>query len=401
MTKKTDHLKTASDSFALPGPVLAVLRKLSEKRYEAFVVGGCVRDILMGKEPADWDICTSCKPAEIKEIFAGFKTLDTGIKHGTVTVIVENMPIEITTYRVDGDYIDGRHPQQVIFTKNLQEDLRRRDFTVNAMAYRPGAGVIDPFGGRKDLFRRIIRCVGPDAKKRFEEDGLRILRGLRFAATLGFTLDGCTEKAMRQCVSLTERISRERVSGELSGLLLGFDAVRVLKTYGDILKTVVPGLKPEGMTEDMPEILQVRLAAVFPKETENYLRKLRFGGKTIREASALSRLFSMNPPQTPVEIRMLLAAEGEEICRMYFAGIGRLSDLEKVLNSGICRELAQLAVTGKDLIRAGFKPGPDVGKTLKKLLHLVMGEVLENDKQLLLKYVEEEIKKRGKVNGNQ
>ena len=210
---------------------LALLRGAG---YEAWIVGGCVRDALLGLAPKDYDLATSALPEQTKAVFAGRPVVETGLRHGTVTVLLEGEPLEITTYRVDGAYSDARHPDEVTFTRSLREDAARRDFTINAMAYAPGAGLQDFFGGREDLARGLIRAVGT-AEQRFREDALRILRALRFAAVLDFTLEGETDRAARACAPLLAGVSAERVSGELGKLLCGKAAGRVLREYPNVL----------------------------------------------------------------------------------------------------------------------------------------------------------------------
>ena len=218
----------------MPPGALEVLRRLNAAGYQAYAVGGCVRDLARGVPPHDYDICTSALPAQTERCFAGERVVETGIKHGTVTVLMAGEPYEITTFRTDGDYLDGRHPQSVAFTDSLTEDLRRRDFTINAMAYHPDSGLRDPFDGQADIARRMIRCVG-DAGARFTEDALRILRALRFAAELGFDIAPDTACAMRELSGRLALISRERIAAELLRALNGINAVPVLQAFDTVL----------------------------------------------------------------------------------------------------------------------------------------------------------------------
>ena len=201
----------------MPNKVRTIIRTLQEHGYEAYAVGGCVRDSLLNQAPEDWDITTSATPEEMKSLF--FKTIDTGIKHGTITVLLGKETFEVTTYRIDGKYEDGRHPREVKYTRSLKEDLLRRDFTINAMAYNEKDGLVDIFGGMDDLKAKKLRCVG-DAKKRLSEDALRILRGIRFSAQLGFSIETATRNAMRELSSLLKRISAERIQAEFLKILL-------------------------------------------------------------------------------------------------------------------------------------------------------------------------------------
>lgn len=201
----------------LPERVDRIITTLQDHGYEAYAVGGCIRDSLLGREPGDWDITTSATPEETKALFR--KTFDTGIEHGTVTVLMGEEGFEVTTYRIDGKYEDGRHPKEVCFTRNLREDLLRRDFTINAMAYNETEGLVDIFGGISDLKKGVIRCVG-DAGERFAEDALRILRGIRFAAQLGFEIDEDTKQGMSALAPTLEKISAERIQVELIKMLV-------------------------------------------------------------------------------------------------------------------------------------------------------------------------------------
>lgn len=230
----------------IPQSALKILEALEAAGFEAFVVGGCVRDALLGRTPADWDITTSAKPGQIKAAAAAadLKTIDTGIKHGTVTVIVDHEPFEVTTYRADGSYSDGRHPDSIEFLDRIDGDLARRDFTINAMAYNPSRGLVDRFGGQADLEAGILRAVG-DPRERFTEDALRIVRGLRFAAQLGFAIEPETSDAMHELRSLLDNIAVERIWVEFAGLLCGQYAVPVLREYHDVVFTIIPELAIE------------------------------------------------------------------------------------------------------------------------------------------------------------
>ena len=227
----------------LPQPALTALEQLNTAGYEAYLVGGCVRDLLMGRAPGDFDVTTSALPEQTEAVFAGQRIIETGLRHGTVTVLLEGLPLEITTYRQDVSYSDHRHPDEVRFTPKLEEDLARRDFTVNAMAWHPQSGLVDLFGGRADLDNRLIRCVGEPAK-RFGEDALRILRALRFASVLGFAIDGPTAAAALAQRALLEHVSRERIAVELTKLLCGPDVRRIVTEFWPILAVPIPELGP-------------------------------------------------------------------------------------------------------------------------------------------------------------
>jgi len=230
-------------SLALPAPVSDLLRRLKESGFSAYAVGGCVRDSLLGREPHDWDICTSALPEDMQRVFRDLHTVETGLKHGTLTVVVDHAPYEVTTFRVDGDYTDHRHPDSVKFVDSLREDLARRDFTVNAMAWSPDTGLADPFGGRQDLADGFIRCVGIP-EQRFDEDALRILRALRFASVYDFAIEPATSDALRKKVPDLDRVAGERIREELLKLLCGKAAGRILRDYPEVLARVIPEIRP-------------------------------------------------------------------------------------------------------------------------------------------------------------
>lgn len=231
---------------SIPKRVQKLLDMLENAGFEAYIVGGCVRDSLMGFQPHDFDVTTSAFPEETKRVFARMKVIETGIKHGTVTVLSEGCPVEITTYRVDGEYLDSRRPESVSFTRSLKEDIARRDFTMNGIAYSPKRGFFDNYGGAEDISRGLIRCIG-DPEKRFREDALRILRGLRFAASLGFEIEENTAQAMLDCRDLLKNISAERIFTELSGLLTGRNSDRnirrITSRFRDIFAVIIPELR--------------------------------------------------------------------------------------------------------------------------------------------------------------
>lgn len=227
----------------MPKNVDTAINLLQSAGFEAYAVGGCVRDSLLGKTPNDWDITTSAKPEDMKSVFADFHCIDTGIKHGTVTVVIDGEPLEITTFRLDGEYEDNRHPKSVTFTSNLGADLGRRDFTVNAMAYSKKTGTVDLFGGQNDLKNKIIRCVG-DPDRRFNEDALRILRALRFASALDFEIEEKTAQSLLKNRALLGNISEERIAKELLKLICGKGAKRILTDFAPVLFEILPELQP-------------------------------------------------------------------------------------------------------------------------------------------------------------
>ena len=227
----------------LPQAVLGLITRLEKAGFSAYAVGGCVRDSLLGLEPHDWDLCTSALPEQIQAVFSGFRTVDTGLKHGTLTVLVDHVPYEITTFRVDGNYTDHRHPDSVSFVGDLREDLARRDFTVNAMAFSPASGLADPFRGQEDLSAGIIRCVG-EAEKRFSEDALRVLRALRFASVFDFAVEEDTDRALRRMAPDLRKVAGERLREELLKLLCGKACGRILRAYPEVFGWILPDLRP-------------------------------------------------------------------------------------------------------------------------------------------------------------
>jgi tRNA nucleotidyltransferase/poly(A) polymerase len=229
--------------FAIPDYINTILTSLAARGHDAHIVGGCVRDFIIGTAPHDFDLATDALPSQVKDVFREFRIVETGIAHGTVTVIIENQPVEITTYRIDAEYTDNRRPESVTFTASLFEDTARRDFTMNALAYNSAVGVVDYHGGLGDIERKIIRCVG-DARERFREDSLRIMRAVRFSSQLGFAIEDETLSAMRECAHLISNISAERIEAELRKLVCGADVRRVICDYADILSAAVPEIAP-------------------------------------------------------------------------------------------------------------------------------------------------------------
>ena len=413
--------------------------------HEAWVVGGCVRDALLGQIPKDYDITTSALPEETKAVFAGFRLIETGLKHGTVTVLMDGEPLEITTYRVDGGYTDARHPDGVTFTRSLREDAARRDFTVNAMAYDREHGVRDFFGGKADLQAGILRCVG-DPDRRFTEDALRILRGLRFASVLGFSLEGETEAAARRNRDLLGRLSAERVAAELGKLLCGPGAGRILTAYPDILGVVLPELLPMAgydqkndhhcydllthtavVVDSVPPVLSLRLAAllhdmgkprcfsmgedgqghfyghasVSGEMAEDICRRLRLSNSLREQVVTLVRHHDGVIAEDTGVIRRRLNRLGEEnffalldlqrgdtmgLAPAYRDRLPRFRRVEALAREALaekgCLSLKDLAVNGHDLMALGYR-GKGVGTALNLLLEGVLEERFPNRREAL------------------
>lgn len=435
--------------------VQAVMQALETVGVEAYAVGGAVRDLLLGKEPFDWDVTTSALPEQVMALF-GDNAIPTGLKHGTVTVRQDGERIEVTTYRKDGDYVDHRHPVAVEFTSSLQEDLQRRDFTVNAIALTWDGNVIDPFGGQADLAAGMLRAVG-DAERRFEEDALRILRGLRFASVLDFTIEPQTAAAMREKKELLKTIAAERVLEELTKLLCGRAVRRVLMDFSDILGVVIPEILPSvGFDHQNPhhcyDVWEHTACAVENTPSEPILRwvmllhdlgkpsvcvydhvagkarygghqaasvelakeilpRLRFDNESTRRILLLvehhDRLFD----PTEKSIRRMLRLFGEEDLRalIHIRRADNLAQhpdfqgrqaelaacdevLEKVLTEQQCFSLAQLAVNGRDMMALGLN-GKEIGTMLDDLLTAVVEEQLPNEKDVLLSAAKENMEK--------
>lgn len=386
----------------LPENVKYILSTYREAGFEAFVVGGPVRDALLQKEPTDYDITTNATPEETREIFRTRRILDTGLAHGTLTLLLDGEPYEVTTYRVDGEYTDHRHPDTVTFTRSLCEDLARRDFTVNAMAYAPESGLVDPFGGRDDLSRCLLRAVG-DPYCRFEEDALRILRGLRFSSVLSFAIEEKTAEAMRERAPLLSSVSVERILVELDKLLMGARAVEVLSRYRDVLVHAVPELPlvkiPElSPLDGAPERLLL-LAVCSGLRAEQY-RALCTRLHTDRARRDLGeRVYSVlsHPYATDADLLILAHEGGREAALLSLtlrAILGEPTEearsrLAELLSLGAPTAISDLAVRGADLSALGLR-GVEIGATLRSLLYSVMRGECENTRESLLSYLASE-----------
>ena len=431
----------------LPCSVETAIQKLRTQGYEAYVVGGCVRDALRGVEPSDYDITTSATPAETEAVFNGYKLIETGLKHGTVTVHINGESMEITTFRIDGEYEDNRHPKEVSFTRSLSEDLARRDLTVNAMAYSPETGVVDLFGGKNDLESGLIRAVG-DPDKRFNEDALRILRALRFASTLDFGIETETSSSMIRNRHLLRNVSAERISVELCKLLLGAGCERILTDYAVILGEIIPELIPTfGFDQQNPHHIfdiythtvkavcacpldtNIRLAALLHdigkpetfslgrdgvghfyghseksvKIAEQVLDRLKFSTASKKEILTLIKYH--DPVIEPTEAAIgrwarrlgtdmllklldLKAADNMAQAPEVLSRLEIYNDIRSIISELIaknaCFSLRDLAVNGDDLISLGFSPGKTIGSTLSMLLDAVICGELPNKRENLL-----------------
>lgn len=436
----------------LPEKVHKIIDTLEEAGFEAYAVGGCVRDSILGREPDDWDITTSAKPEEMKRLFP--RTVDTGIKHGTVTVLLGGEGFEVTTYRIDGTYEDGRHPSEVTFTSNLKEDLLRRDFTFNAMAYNERSGLVDLYGGLADIDKQVIRCVG-DAVERFEEDALRMLRAVRFSAQLGYRIDEVTGEAVKALAPNLQKISAERIRVELVKLvtsphpdylrtayelgitaqvlpefdlcmetpqrhrhhcydvgehilhsMLGVEPDKVLRLgmlFHDIGKPQTLTVDPDGTTHNKRHPLEGE------KITRKVMRRLKFDNDTTDKVTKLVLYHDYDIAPTEAGVRRAVNRIGEDIFPMIFtvrrADIAAQSDymreeklakvayIEKLYREVLARRdavtLKDLAISGNDLIAGGMPPGRQIGETLSALLERVLDDPSLNTREILLKLYKE------------
>lgn len=387
----------------LPNGVEFIIDRLASHNHRADIVGGCVRDFLLGKEPNDYDITTDATPDEMREIFSDVKVVETGIKHGTLTVIYSGEPYEITTYRLDGEYSDNRHPDNVSFTRSLADDLSRRDFTVNAMCYNHKDGFTDLFSGRDDLEGRIIRAVG-DPEKRFTEDALRILRALRFAATLDFTVDPETSRAIHKTAPLLRRVSAERIYTEWKKLISGIGAYGILSEYTDIIEVIIPelaGLKlPSKPLFDKAEA-HIRELSLFVLTNNSNARN-----SYLKAASALKcdnrhknlgavALENLNlKTESASELTRLLIAAEEDGARcvlglkiiLGLAAYESQSLLDELLAGGVCYRISDMKINGNDLSTLGIK-GKEIGETLNRLLYMIADGKIENKKEAIMEEV--------------
>jgi tRNA nucleotidyltransferase (CCA-adding enzyme) len=434
----------------LPIYIQKILSALENSGFEAYVVGGCVRDSLMGIEPHDCDITTSALPEQTERVFGGCKVIETGIKHGTVTVLCEGNPVEITTFRTDGQYLDGRHPESVSFTRSLSEDLSRRDFTVNGIAFSPKSGYCDLFGGREDIRRGIIRCIG-DPDKRFNEDALRIMRALRFAAVLGFEIEERTSEAVRENRHLLEKVSAERIFEELKKLLCGKNAERVLTEFPEVFAEIIPELAPEigyeqgskyhdstlwvhsaravGAAESSEALRLAMLlhdigkpacksadengechyyghAAVSAEMSDGILRRLKCSNALRERVCGIIRYHDMPIELSDKFIRRQLSRRGDLFGDILLAHIAddsakkpecaeRIPMYRQAIEAAArisaekpCLTAKSLAVDGNDL-RAIVEPSPKMGAILKQLLDEVIDGSLPNEKPALIERARE------------
>lgn len=475
---------------AIPENVRYIMEKLENNGFESYVAGGAVRDSLLGRFPSDWDVCTSASPDEVARIFSEDRVIPTGLRHGTLTVLpkgafrqisenasgeagnstnaaarsastqadgsvsreapaeADSGAVEVTTFRTEGSYSDGRHPDEVRFVKEVEQDLARRDFTVNAMAYSPKRGLRDPFGGREDLGGRILRCVG-SAKRRMAEDSLRILRALRFRSVYGFRLDGETERAVRTQYRSLLNVSWERIAEEMKKLLCGEAAAQVLDEYREVFGCLIPELTATfdfdqlspyhnrdvwqhtlAAVADVPPVFELRMAMLLhdiakpvvfvlddngrgrfvghPQKgaemAEEILNRMRLPRRTVQRIVRLVRYHDVKVRPVRPEVRRLLALFGESgfedlLAVKHADAAGKYEKYlaeaeernqklrrcaEEIIRDGDCISLDSLAVDGGDLMAAGIPEGPEIGRLLNGLLEDVMDDALKNEKPALI-----------------
>lgn len=396
----------------LPKNVENIIGSLEEHGFEGFAVGGCVRDSLLKKTPKDWDITTDALPVDMKKIFK--KTFDTGIAHGTVTVLMDGVGYELTTYRIDGNYSDGRHPDSVSFSKSLSEDLCRRDFTINAMAYSHKKGIVDLFDGRKDLQNGIIRAVG-DAKKRFDEDALRMLRAVRFAAQLGFKIDDDTFEAIKEKAKLLSNVSKERIFVELNKSLNGEFAQNIKMVYTSGLYRYI-GKEFAKLNKNIYDFYPRKFPnkkhmywAAFLENIENaeavkkILFELKSDNATRNNTYLLVKELKNPLPSSDEDIRWSLHRIGADLFCDYIEILksdkknvdilDKIDTIENryslILKENHAYEISMLDITGKDLMDLGISKGPKIGEVLEFLLKKVIENPLNNEKSSLLRLAKE------------
>lgn len=433
----------------IPAHVHACMELLAQNGFESYLVGGAVRDLILGSIPADFDLATQATPEEMQEVFKNYKTILTGIAHGTLTVVISGRPVEITTYRVDGTYTDSRRPDNVSFSRSIEQDVKRRDFTINALAMDKDGRIADFVGGQKDLAKQIIRSVG-DPNLRMQEDSLRILRALRFSSVLGFTIEENTRRSLFRYKKLLEKVSAERIWTELSGLICGNSADRILMHYMSILGVVIPEILPmKGFLQhnphhsydvwehtvravmNTPPQRTIRLAALFHDSGKPYtfvmdgagighfyghqkvsseiahtvLMRLKSDTRTREQVETLVLWHdvALEPSEKIVRRRLnqfgelmfrdLLALKRADTLAQSERSLYRLEEqahvqevLEKVLAENACFSMKDLKLTGKDLLEIGAVPGRKMGAVLDEALQQVIDGELPNDHKTLLEF---------------
>ena len=400
----------------IPKPVVYIIEELEKNGFEGFIVGGCVRDYLLGFSPKDFDITTNALPQDIKNIFS--HTIDTGIEHGTVTVVIDKQNFEVTTYRIDGEYKDNRRPENVIFSEKIDEDLSRRDFTMNAIAYSINKGFVDTFNGREDIKNKLIKGVG-EADKRFKEDALRMMRGVRFSAQLGFDIEEKTFNAIIDNASLIKNISIERTRDEFLKLVKSdyIEKLNLLEKTG-LYKYFIPEIEHiftnykknifilKKLSKDLR--LFFLISNLNENEAENLLKRLKLDNKTIKDAKTILKYLNYDFIDDRLETRKLMSVLDVDLfkkileikfsisliendlvqCKKYD---NIYDEIDETIRKNHCFSLKTLAVTGNDLKEIGITDGKLIGDSLKALLNLVIEKPDKNNKEFLLSYIGENI----------
>lgn len=449
MYNRNDMTK-GGERMNIPEKTAKILAELENSGFEAYLVGGCVRDALMNRQIHDFDITTNALPDEIIEVFSSYRVIPTGLRHGTVTVLFEGVPFEITTFRVDGDYSDSRRPDSVSFTASIEEDLARRDFTMNAIAMSADGTLIDPFGGKADIEKGLIRCVGAP-EKRFTEDALRILRAVRFASRLGFEIEHETACAVHKLCGRLDFIAKERIREELDCILCGAFCAEIMLEFSDVMVRIIPELSPcigfeqyspyhrytvwehiarsvAGSPENDLTVRRTMLfhdigkpdcftrddsgvghfkghAEISAQIAERVMQELRYDSKSINDTCTLIRRHS-DKIQTEKQVKRLISKIGEELffslmnvkkadnsAKQQFV-LEEIREFEyfkeharRIIAEGECMKLSQLAVNGNDMLALGLE-GKAIGETLDKLLGLVIDGELPNEREALMSFLE-------------
>lgn len=406
----------------LPDDVRRIIKTIEDNGYEAYAVGGCVRDSILGRNPDDWDITTSARPEQIKSFFK--KTIDTGIKHGTVTVMMNHTGYEVTTYRIDGEYKDGRHPESVEFSAKLVDDLKRRDFTINAMAYNESNGFVDEFNGIEDLNNHVIRCVG-NPIERFSEDALRMMRAIRFSAQLGFDIDSKTYAAIVELAPAIRQVSMERVQVELAKTIMSdnpfyvkqYEQTGLLRENLSYMDEILSGKLVKNamaMLKYAPKNTVLRYAAIFnmgePDRVKAELKALKLDNYTVDTVTKLVAYSKDTIEENEPAVREAVHKYGKELLALMFENeearintkeeivgislssqrlhLNRIKKMyEDIISRGDCISVKDLDITGNDLMEYGLS-GVQIGKTLNELLHIVIENPKLNEKSTLLAMIE-------------
>lgn len=401
----------------IPSDVIEIINRIYENKFEAYIVGGCVRDSLLNVIPHDYDITTNATPEDVINIFKDYKVIPTGIKHGTITLILNNNQYEITTYRIEGKYSDNRRPDEVKYSKDIYEDLKRRDFTINAMAYNHINGLVDKFMGVKDLENELIKCVG-DSNERFNEDALRMIRAIRFSAKLGFNIEKETLDNIYKNAHLIKNISKERIHDEINKILISNDVSKI-KLLHDTKMINYIGFNDKKISEEelilfskSQKSLQIRLVLylhMFYEKNEaiKFLKEMKYSNQIRNYCEAMLNIININLENNKKNIKLKLSKIGYDkfydliniknvlACNNKVESENLIkikSNLKEIIDLGEVYLLSQLKVNGKDLQSIGYK-GKSIGEELNNLLLLVINDNSLNDKQILLDIAQQNIQK--------